>query len=137
MDDLDIGWLLVLLALVWLLACGTVSMLGGWYELASMYRSRQPMPGEKYYLNSASIGKAVPYPGCLFATVGKAGLALSVLLPLRFMHPPVLIPWSAIERCEKRKIWFIESVAIHIVGFDRPFFLAGALGDAVLQRVTP
>ena len=36
-----------------------------------------------------------------FRTVGRRGLALSVFLPFRFMHPPLLIPRAAVERCEE------------------------------------
>lgn len=133
----DVGGLLLIFALAWLLACAAASMLGGWYELASLYASRQPLEGRKFTLSSGSIGRAMQYGGCLFATVGAAGIAVSVLFIFRFMHPRLVIPWSAIERCEKTRGWFMDRVALRIVGFDRPLFLGGALGDAVLRQAVP
>jgi hypothetical protein len=32
--------------------------------------------------------------------VGPEGIALSILFPFRFLHPRLLMPWAAIERCE-------------------------------------
>jgi hypothetical protein len=39
------------------------------------------------------------YWNCITVQLWAEGFGLSVLLPFRFMHPPLLIPWSAIRDC--------------------------------------
>jgi hypothetical protein len=79
----------------------------------------------------------VNYGNCLFATVGRRGLALSILLPFRFMHPPLVIPWSAVERCEQVRFWLLRHVAVYVTDFrPRRLLFGGALGRAILAQWT-
>jgi hypothetical protein len=66
-------------------------------------------------------------------TRGRHGLAVSILWPFRFMHPPLLLPWSAIERCEETRFWLVRVVAVHARGFEgRRLLRGGRVGHAIL-----
>jgi hypothetical protein len=75
----------------------------------------------------------VSYGHCLTVTVGRRGLAVSILWPFRFRHPPLLLPWSAIERCEETRCWLLRVVAVHVRGFEgRLLIRSGRVGRAIL-----
>jgi len=117
-----------------LLISALLSLMGGWHELALRFRSDNPVDGERFRFRSGSLGHGlfpVSYGGCLFATVGAAEFALSVLFPFRFMHPRLVIPWSAVESCERVSFWFMDHVEVRISGFSRRLRLRGALGEKV------
>ena len=48
------------------------------------------------------------YAGCITFTPDGKGLGLSVLILFRVGHPPLFIPWNAIEVKEEKK--FLRSV---------------------------
>ena len=132
----DSEWFLPAFVVVWLSVCGTLSIVSGWYYLAERYKSGEPIDGERFRFRSGAIGwNAFPvnYGGCLFATVGAKGFALSILFPFRFLHPRLMIPWSDVERCEPTKYWFKKRVAVHVTGFDRRFLFQGSLGEKLLE----
>src|SRR3990172_6382076 len=111
----DSKWLLPAFIVFWLAISGALSLLGGWYELSQRFKRNDAVDGERFYFRSGAIGwrwLPVSYGSCLFATIGSKSIALSVLFPFRFLHPPLLIPWSAVERCEKVKLWFMNQVAV-------------------------
>lgn len=119
--------------------CGVLSLLGGWYHLAAQFKSDALVEGELFRLRSGSMGwEAFPisYRSTLFATVGAQGFALSVLFPFRFLHPQLVIPWSAVERCEYVKVWFADRVAVHIAGCSRRLLFSGDLGATILEAWT-
>jgi hypothetical protein len=64
--------------------------------------------------------------------VGRAGLALSVFFPLRFMHPRLVIPWTAVERCDKKKFLFFSCAEITVSGFNRIIILNGGAGQKAM-----
>jgi hypothetical protein len=72
----------------------------------------------------------------LFVTVGQDGFALSIFLLIRFMHPRLMIPWSAVERCEPVRFLFVNHVAVHITGFKRRLLFTGSLGKKILDTWT-
>jgi hypothetical protein len=87
-------------------------------------------------MRSGAMGRGafpVSYGGCLFVTVGARGMALAVLFPFRFRHPRLVMPWSAIERCEPVTLLFMEHVAVHVRGFDRRILFKGAVGQRILE----
>lgn len=121
---------------LWLVICGVLSLLGGWYHLAARFKSDERFDGEQFRFRSGSMGWdafPVSYRSTLFATVGARGFALSVLFPFRFLHPQLVIPWSAVERCEHVKVWFANRVAVHIAGFSRRLLFRGDLGERILD----
>jgi hypothetical protein len=130
--DLDLPVLAAGFIVSWLLIGSLLSVIGGWYALARRFRSDDDIDAERFRFRSGGIGWGVfpvNYGNCLFATVGRRGRALSILLPFRFMHPPLVIPWSAVERCEPMRMWLSRYVAVYVTGFrPRRLIFAGALG---------
>jgi len=135
----DSEWFFPAFVVFWLAICGVLSIMGGWRELAERFKSDAPVEGERFRFRSGAMGSGlfpVSYGGCLFATVGPKGFALSILFLFRFLHPRLVVPWSAVERCEPVKFWFMNYIAVHIVGFGRRILFDGNLGKKVLETWT-
>jgi hypothetical protein len=102
---------------IWIAVCVTASLCSGWFSLARRFRRRGPASGAKFYFSSGSMGLPVvpaSYSRVLFVSVGPAGLGLSVLFPFRLLHPPILIPWLAVESVVQRRLFFFESSVIRV-----------------------
>jgi hypothetical protein len=139
MEFLDSEWALPAGVVLWLLFSAFLSVFGGWHELAERFADGKTLHGDQFWVRSGAIGwKLFPvnYGNCLFVTVGADGFALSIVLLLRFMHPRLVIPWSAVERCEPVKFWLVHHVAVHITGFTRRLWLSGNLGQKILDTWT-
>ena len=139
MPSPDSAWFLPAFVVFWLAICGVLSLMGGWYHLSEKFKSDAPIDGERFRFRSGVIGWGafpVNYGGCLFATVGTKGFALSVLFPFRFLHPRLVIPWSAVERCEHVRFWFMKRVTVHVAGFNRRLLFGGGLGSRILEAWT-
>lgn len=124
----------------WLGICRLLSATSGWQELAERFKSDAPLEGERFRFRSGAMGGRyfpVSYGGCLFATVGPKGFALSILFLFRFSHPRLVVPWSAVERCEPVRYWFMNCIAMHIRGFRRRILLDGSLAKKVVEQWTP
>jgi hypothetical protein len=135
----DSEWFFPAFVVLWLAMSGGLSLIGGWYQLAEKFKSDEPLDGQRFRFRSGAIGWGafpVSYGSCLFATVGPKGFALSILFPFRFMHPRFVIPWSAVERCENVRFWFMKQVAVHVAGFNRRLLFGGALGSKILDAWT-
>jgi len=139
MPDPDSEWFLPTFVIFWFAIGGGLSLLGGWYNLAGQFKSDESIDGERFRFRSGAIGWSlfpVSYGSCLFATVGSKGFALSILFVFRFLHPRLVIPWTAIERCENVRFWFMRQVAVHIIGFNRRLLFGGRLGNRILEAWT-
>ena len=105
-------WQFVMLAIplmagFWSLVIALVSLIGGWHSLAKLYRREETTftigdggPVEKYRWASLKLGpKFFPtnYGNCTTVSLSDRGIGLSVMPLFRSLHPPLLIPWSAIE----------------------------------------
>jgi hypothetical protein len=68
----------------------------GWRTIASLYPDRNPP--ENYPLEGVMgrVGVA-QYRGVLMLGVSDAGIHMSVQVLFRVGHPPILVPWHAIE----------------------------------------
>jgi hypothetical protein len=129
-------WFLPAFVALWLVVCSGLSIMSGWHELAQRFKSDATVEGERFRFKSAAIGWRlfpVGYGGCLFATVGPRGIALSIMFPFRFLHPRLVIPWSVVERAESMRFWFRKHTAVYIAGFSRRLLFDGNLGQHVLE----
>ena len=104
-------WFLPVFVVFWLAIIGFISLVSGWNELAKRYKSSEDVEGERFRFRSGAVGwRAFPasYGSCLFATVGPKGFRLSIFFPFRFLHPPLVIPWVEVERCEETRVMVHE-----------------------------
>lgn len=95
---------------MWFGVVGLIGSLGGWGALAARYPAQPDESGHLFAMASASLGRGLlpmNYNGCLKVRLGNAGIGLSVLLPFRFRHPPLTIPWTAVESCQQgwHRLW--------------------------------
>jgi len=136
MPPQDLAWIAPAFAVFWLVLTGALSHLSGWHELAKRFRSDDSIEGRRFRFRSAAIGWPyfpVSYGGSLFATVGPRGFTLSIFFLYRFLHPPLLIPWTEIERCEPTRRWLRTYTAISIKNFRRRLMFPGGLGEKLLS----
>ena len=135
-DALDIsdlpGWLIaIIFAGGWAASSLVLSLVGGWHRMPARYRARERPPGQLLFAMYSAVGW-VRYQGVLFVRVTEPGLYLSVLLPFRIGHPPLLIPWSEIQAVERRTFFIVES---HIITVGSPQIarikIGGCDGNAV------
>lgn len=129
-------WLFPAFAIVWFGLCAGLSLMSGWFHFGARFKSDEEIDGERFYFRSAALGwRAWPvgYRNCLFVTVGSRGFAVSVLFLFRFLHPRLVIPWSAVERCEDVKFWFLKCVAVRIAGFNRQILFRDDLGAKIFE----
>jgi small-conductance mechanosensitive channel len=94
---------------LWLLVGATISFVGGWFSLAKVYRTREAFNGAKWSMQSGQMRWLANYNNVLTIGVSQQGLYLASMFLFRFMHPPLLVPWSEIK-VQSRKGWVFESV---------------------------
>jgi len=111
----------------WLIVCALSSRFGGWYALARVFRTQFPFEGSKWRFQSGQMRGFINYGNCLTVGASREGVYLAVLPLLRFMHPPLLVPWSEIK-VQRSKIWVFEYVRF-IMGREAavPLRIRGAL----------
>src|SRR6266446_10262395 len=92
---------------LWLLISTLISLIGGWFSLAKIYRTRIPFQGMKLKLWSSQMRWWTHYNNVITAGASQEGLHLTSMFLFRFMHPPLLIPWAEV-RVRRTKGWFFE-----------------------------
>jgi hypothetical protein len=94
---------------LWILVAALISFVGGWFSLAKVYRTKVPFNGAMWRMQSARMRNLMNYNNVLTIGVSPEGLYLASMFLFRFMHPPLLIPWSEIK-VQKIKAWTFEYV---------------------------
>lgn len=125
----------------WSLVMLIAARVGGWHDLATHYRREETafriLDGqlEKYRWASLTLGPALfrmNYGNCVTVTLGDEGLGLQVMPLFRPLHPPLLIPWAAIESCTLGQELLIFDIArIQVRGLANPLRIYGRAGRAV------
>jgi len=73
--------------LLWLLVGAVISFIGGWFSLATVYRTQVPFDGAKWRMQSGQMRWLVNYNNVLTLGVSQQGLYLASMFLFRFMHP--------------------------------------------------
>ena len=94
---------------LWLLVGATISFVGGWWSLGKVYRVEVPFDGAKWRGQSGQMRWLANYNNVLTLGVSQQGLYLASMFLFRFMHPPLLVPWSEIK-VRRSKGWVFEYV---------------------------
>jgi hypothetical protein len=94
---------------LWFLVGTTISFVGGWFSLSRTYRTRVSFNGAKWGWQSGQMRWLANYNNVLTLGVSQQGLYLASMFLFRFMHPPLLIPWSEIK-VRRKKGWVFEYV---------------------------
>jgi len=96
---------------LWMLVGVIVSLVGGWFSLARVYRTRAAFTGAKWRMQSARMRWLMNYNNVLTIGVNQQGLYLASMFLFRFLHPPLLVPWSEIK-VRRSKGWVFEYVTL-------------------------
>jgi hypothetical protein len=124
---------------MWMLVCTLIAALGGWSDLARLYREPDGMvrrPARSFSMVSLDLRRgflSLPanYSNCVSMDLAPEGLHLRVMLPFRFRHPSLLIPWERIGRYETGRFLFWRTLAVHPDGTGVRIRLWGAAARAV------
>ena len=115
---------------------------GGWRALAERYRAGAVLPNtgdeERFRFTSlrtagGAIGLAT-YESCVMVGVGDRGISLALFAPFRLWHPPLFIPWEAVEGC--RRMEHIAGPVTELrVREGGTLTFVGAPGTAIARRL--
>jgi hypothetical protein len=94
---------------LWMLVAIAVSLLGGWHSLANLYRTHAHFTGPTWRMQSAQMRFLTNYNNVLTIGASPQGLYLASMFLFRFMHPPLLVPWSEIK-VRRKQGWMFEYV---------------------------
>lgn len=136
MPDSPIVWALFPLLFVgaWAATGLLLSRVGGWHDLAEVYRAREKFSGETLHWRSAGMRYATRYNGCLTIGSNQFGLSLAILAPLRMGHPPLFFPWSDIS-VAREKMFFREYAALRFTRVSGvTLLLRSALAEKLLAH---
>ncbi len=123
--------------LLWLGIFGCISLLGGWHKLASRFRTDTPRPdGALAWQTAALLQGGIPsgYNRILHIHAGPNGIHLSVPCLLRFLHPPLLIPWADTKKVERVEFMCRESTLVELNDILIRIRFYGRAGDLVFQQ---
>ena len=67
-------------------------------------------------MQSGTFGSWCHYNNILTVGYSETGLYLAVFFLFRVFHPPLLIPWSAIEKRTRSTYWFVKCDTLEIEG---------------------
>lgn len=86
----------------WVGMLTVIARAGGWAALAQVYQSAGDFEGRRWWFQTGQMGGGIRYGGILTVGANLRGLYLSVLVPFRFGHPPLFIPWTDITVTARR-----------------------------------
>ncbi|HZM33078.1 MAG TPA: hypothetical protein VFC18_01170 [Burkholderiales bacterium] len=124
------------LALAWLGICALLSLLSGWHALARRFSSDAPVGGQGERCRATAMGwRGLPmsYGGTVRVALDAHAFGLSVFFPLRFLHPPLVIPWAEVEHCERTPLWFRKYVAFYVKGHGRGLLFHESVGEPMRE----
>lgn len=98
--------------ILWIAIAFGLSRHSGWAQLAQAFPLNAKKTGKKFYLQTGGFRPLSTYKQCLTVFVGEDGLAISIMLPWRFFHRPIMIPWHEIAKCHKLKIYRQDAVIV-------------------------
>lgn len=87
----------ILVPVIWLGVCTLIANMGGWTTLAQTYTSDQPINGEHVRVYHAQFGTFIAYQRSLNVIIGTDGISFRQDIHMRFAHPPLRVPWTAVE----------------------------------------
>lgn len=104
--------------LLWIATFSCISLLGGWHKLAGHFRddpaSRES--GALRWQSAALLQGGIPnsYNRILTISTDSDGIHLSIPALFRILHPPLLIPWSAVKKVEKVEFMCRDSTLVEL-----------------------
>jgi hypothetical protein len=130
------------LLVFWCFVIAMVSVIGGWHRLSKLYPAEETSfrianqdDGKIFRWASLVMGPRyfpTNYGNCVNVNLSAIGVRLWVMLLVRPMHPPLLIPWTAIESCRlDKELLIFDCAAIQVRGVASPLRIFGRAGRAI------
>lgn len=126
---------------IWLLVTGLLSLIGGWHSLADRYAAPDGFdaePEQRLRFRNIVLRRLALFParyrGCVTVSLAPGGLHLAVLFVFRFRHPPLLIPWTAIVRCEESSLLGFRWTDLEVRDADPVIRIYAGAGAAVANE---
>ena len=94
---------------IWSGNCVLLALLSGWAALARRYRCADDEPHGAEHFVTGMLG-VVSFRGALTVGIAEDGLDLRVMAVFRPGHPPLRIPWDAIQVEGEARRWFFGPV---------------------------
>ena len=134
---LGIAGFVVCFVALWCAVTAALS-LGGWHRLARHYRDDAPAvpDGETFRGVHAQVGRT-SYRGALRVTLADDALHLSVVRVFRLGHPPLRIPWAAVEALPPGRFSRLFGVPFRVDPPGVRLTFVGRVDAAVRARVVP
>jgi len=112
------------------LVLSIMSLIDGWYKVSRKYRRQNVTSGKLFPFAYMYLG-VWKYSGAVFVRVGEEGLDISIILPFRFLHPPLLIPWDAFDSCAKTRLYFSQCTQLTLKNPKYTFYFRGQLANEI------
>jgi len=93
--------------------------LTGWKALARLYPDQPMIVDRRLYgtVTTGSLSVFIKRHRGARIDLGNRGLRISPSIFARFAHPPFMIPWSAVQRCEPVPTDWVK-VRLRVEGID-------------------
>ena len=122
-----------LFAAVWTLICFVCSRISGWRALADAFPG-QPDPAAQRFLGVSGWLGRIPYRRLLIVSISAQGIGLRLLPLAGLFAPPLLIPWSQIERVRQlRMLGTTTHYEVNLRGGRHTLGVLGKVGPAIHQ----
>jgi hypothetical protein len=90
-----------------------IATLGGWTAIARQYPATGTPSGKSFWFQSGRFNWC-DYNGCMTIRITDDGLRLSLPIPFRPGHPPIFLPWSALNVVEVCDRWYGRYVVVEV-----------------------
>lgn len=122
---------------LWLFASAMMSQLSGWRELGKQFNLNKKIQGEVFRTVSGAVfmstWRYARYSGVLYFTANQEGLKMSVAFPLRFMTPPLFIPWNHVESASLTGRAPFKGTTISLKNHKAKILILGDPGKRILE----
>jgi hypothetical protein len=124
---------------LWLAITALAARLSGWRAVAE--RCPAPPgyePERRHRFQSVVVRRVFWFParyrGVTTVGLGAGGLYLSLLALFRYQHPPLLIPWNAIARCEDGAMLGVRWLDVELREVDTRLRFYGRIGETIQEE---
>ena len=112
-DPVFISLYILVFVFFWIIVCGIISYLSGWYKFSRNNAFPEKVSNEiaQFPYSSVQINHFGSYNNALVIKIYKEGISISPQLLFRAFHKPIFIKWNQILKTEQGTefIWFAKT----------------------------
>jgi hypothetical protein len=95
-----------------------ISRVGSWHRLAQKFPAAGPAEGRTFRLQTGMIGQA-RYRNALHVWLGPQGIRLDLPRIFRPGHPPLFLPWEAVQAVGEGYVRGVPCCELEVGGQER------------------